>query len=210
MDYTYGRFHPTVIRPELKYRAKMALSGKWGSAVLATVVFVLVVMGCGIIPVLGAIILIPPLQFGLLIFYIRFFRYGESGMENLFKGFDMFGKALAVYWLSQLFVFLWSLLFIVPGIVASYKYSQAMLIMYDNPEITATEAIRRSKAMMYGNKLTLFIQDLSFLGWFILSIFPGFYIGFLWSMPYYYVTRVAFYDNLLESAGIGYNDNYGI
>lgn len=210
MDYTYGGYHPTVTRPELKYRAKTALSGKWGSAVLALVIFVLLGMGCGIIPVLGAVILMPPLQFGLLIFYIRFFRYGETAMDNLFKGFDMFGKALAVYWLSQLYIFLWSLLFIVPGVIASYSYSQAMLILYDNPEITASEAIRRSKAMMNGNKMTLFVQDLSFSGWFFLSIFPGFYIGFLWSMPYYHVTRVAFYDNLLESAGINYNDNYSI
>jgi len=207
MDYTYGAFRPTASRPELKNRAKAALSGKWGSAVLAMLIFFLLQMGCGIIPVLGTIILVPPLQFGLVIFFIRFFRHGETELENLFKGFDMFGKALAVYWLSQLYIFLWSLLFIVPGIVASYRYSQAMLILYDNPEITASEAIRRSKAMMYGNKMTLFIQDLSFLGWIILSIFPGFYIGFLWSMPYYYITRVAFYDNLLESAGMGHNNS---
>ncbi|NLM27986.1 MAG: DUF975 family protein [Clostridiaceae bacterium] len=210
MEYTYGGFHSSVSRPELKNRAKAALSGKWGSAVLAMLIFVLLQMGCGIIPVLGAIILVPPLQFGLVIFFIRFFRHGETELENLFKGFDMFGKALAVYWLSQLYIFLWSLLFIVPGIVASYSYSQAMLILYDNPEITASEAIRRSKAMMYGNKMTLFIQDLSFLGWFILSVFPGFYIGFLWSMPYYHITRIAFYDNLLESAGMGYNSSQGI
>ncbi len=123
MEYTYGGFHSSVSRPELKNRAKAALSGKWGSAVLAMLIFVLLQMGCGIIPVLGAIILVPPLQFGLVIFFIRFFRHGETELENLFKGFDMFGKALAVYWLSQLYIFLWSLLFIVPGIVASYSYS---------------------------------------------------------------------------------------
>lgn len=210
MDYAHGGFHPTVTRPELKYRARMALSGRWGSAALAILIFALIELGCNIIPLLGAIILIPPLQFGFFIFFIRFYRYGDNGIENLFKGFDFFVKALAVFWLTKLLTFLWSLLFIIPGIVASYRYSQAMLILYDNPEITATEAIRRSKAMMYGNKLTLFIQDLSFLGWFILSIFPGFYIGFLWSMPYYFVTRVAFYDNLLESTVTGFYDNYGI
>lgn len=157
MEYTYGGFHPTATRQELKNLAKAALSGKWGNAVLAMLVFVLLEMGCGIIPALGAIILVPPLQFGLLIFYIRFFRYGETKMENLFKGFDMFGKALAVFWLTQLYTFLWSLLLFIPGIIASYSYSQAMLILNDNPEITAFEAIRRSKAMMHGNKMNLFI-----------------------------------------------------
>jgi len=180
------------------------LSGRWSVVVLAIVVFALVSMACGFVPLVGPILLTPPLVLGLDIFFLRFYRYGEDQIENMFKGFDMFGKSMGVFWLTKLYVFLWSLLFIIPGIIASYSYSQAMLILYDNPEITATEALRRSKAMMYGNKLTLFIQDLSFLGWYLLSIFPCFYIGFLWSIPYYYVTRIAFYDNLLESAGILY------
>ncbi|NLX76160.1 MAG: DUF975 family protein [Clostridiaceae bacterium] len=200
MDYTPGRFHPTVTRPELKFRARMALTGRWGSAVLAMIVYLLLAMGCGMIPIIGTILLVPPLEFGLYIVFLKFYRENDTRLENLFSGFNMFGKVLAVYWLSALYVFLWSLLFVIPGIVASYRYSQAMLILYDNPEISASEAIRRSKAMMYGNKMTLFIQDLSFLGWFLLSIFPGFYIGFLWSMPYYYTTRIAFYEDLVYSA----------
>jgi hypothetical protein len=74
------------------------------------VIFVLVGMGCGIIPVIGAVILMPPLQLGFTIFYIRFYRYGETDMENLFKG----------YWLSQLL---------------SHHTDTPMLILYDNPEI---------------------------------------------------------------------------
>lgn len=200
MEFTPGRFHPTVTRPELKFRAKSALSGRWGSAILALVIFILLAAGCGLIPIVGAILLLPPLEFGFHAFFLSFYKDGDSRVENLFKGFNMFGKVLAVYWLSALYIFLWSLLFIIPGIVASYKYSQAMLILYENPEISASEAIRRSSAMMYGNKLTLFIQDLSFIGWFMLSIFPGFYIGFLWSLPYYYTARVAFYEDLMYSA----------
>jgi len=214
MDYVAGRFHPTVTRPELKFRARNALSGRWGTAILALVIYMLLSLGCGIIPVVGAIILVPPLEFGLSVFFLKFYRDADTRVENLFTGFNMFGKSLAVFWLTRLYTFLWSLLFIIPGIVASYKYSQAMLILYDNPEITASEAIKRSIAMMHGNKLTLFIQDLSFLGWFLLSIFPGFYIGFLWSIPYYCTARVAFYEDLMYSAqnnftGNGFSDNYG-
>ncbi|NLM09437.1 MAG: DUF975 family protein [Clostridiaceae bacterium] len=208
MDFTAGRFHPTVTRPELKFRARASLSGRWGAAILALIIFILLSLGCGLIPIVGAILLLPPLEFGLCVFFLRFYRDHDSRIENLFTGFNMFGKTLAVYWLSTLYVFLWSLLFIIPGIVASYKYSQAMLILFDNPEISASEAIRRSSAMMYGNKLTLFIQDLSFIGWFILSIFPGFYIGFLWSIPYYYTTRVAFYEDLVYSVQSGFSGNY--
>ena len=202
MFFEPGRFHSTVLRADLKYRARMALSGRWSTVILVIVLFFLVSLACGMVPLVGSIILMPPLVLGMDIFFLRFYRYGENHTENMFKGFDMFGKALGVFWLSRLYIFLWSLLFVIPGIIASYKYSQAMLIIYENPEISVTEALRRSSAMMYGNKLTLFIQDLSFLGWFILSVFPGFYIGYLWSLPYYHVTRIAFYDNLLESAGM--------
>ncbi|HZK26820.1 MAG TPA: DUF975 family protein [Thermoclostridium sp.] len=195
-----GRFHPSISRSGLKLRARTALSGRWGSVILAVVVYILLSLGCGLVPVIGAILLIPPLEFGLQVFYLKLYREGDTQLESMFCGFNMFGKTLAVYWLTQLYVFLWSLLFIIPGIVASYRYSQAMYILYDNPEISASEAIRRSSAMMYGNKLTLFIQDLSFIGWFILSIFPGLYIGFLWSIPYYSTARAAFYEDLLYSA----------
>jgi len=208
MEFIPGRFHPTVSRPELKFRARTALSGRWGTAILAMLIYILLSVGCGIIPVIGAIILIPPLEFGFYVFFLKFYREADNRYENLFTGFNMFGKSLAVFWLTKLYTFLWSLLFIVPGIVASYKYSQAMLILYDNPEISASEAIRRSSAMMYGNKLTLFIQDLSFIGWFILSVFPGFSIGYLWSLPYYYTARVAFYEDLLYSVQGGFSGNY--
>jgi uncharacterized membrane protein len=207
MNFAPGQFRSTAYRADLKYRARMSLTGRWRMVVLAMIVYVLVTGACGMLPVIGPIFLLPPLMLGLNIYFLRFYRYGEDQIENLFRGFDMIGKSLGVYWLSQLYIFLWSLLFIIPGIVASYSYSQAMLILYDNPEITVTEALRRSKAMMEGNKMTLFIQDLSFLGWFLLSIFPGFYIGFLWSGPYYQVTRIAFYEDLLESAGYNYNSN---
>lgn len=200
MEYVPGQFHTTALRSDLKYRAKGALSGKWGSVAITMLVFFLLSIACNVIPVAGSILLLPPLEMGIMIYFIHLYRYADDRMENLFKGFDMFGKSLAVFWLSALFIWLWSLLFVIPGIIAAYRYSQAMLILYDNPEISALEAINRSKAMMYGNKLTLFIQDLSFIGWFLLSVFPGFYIGYLWSMPYYYTTRIAFYENLLESA----------
>jgi len=207
MGFVPGRFFPTVSRSELRFRARTALSGKWGTAALLMLVFILLSLGCGIIPLVGAIILLPPLEFGLNVYFLLLYKHGDSRIENLFTGFNMFGKVLAVYWLSKLYIFLWSLLFIIPGIIASYKYSQAMYILFENPEISASEAIRRSSAMMYGNKLTLFIQDLSFLGWFILSVFPGFYIGFLWSMPYYYTTRAAFYEDLVYSAQNGFSNS---
>lgn len=95
---------------------------------------------------------------------------GEPGTYGaLLEGFNMAVKVVVLDILMSLFVFLWSMLFLIPGIVASYRYSQAVYCLLDDPEISALEAIRRSKAMMAGQKLNLFVLELSFFGWVLLS-----------------------------------------
>ena len=98
--------------------------------------------------------------------------------------------------LISLYVFLWSLLLIIPGIVKAYAYSMAYYIKADHPEYTATQAIDESKKIMNGNKMRLFLLDLSFIGW----IFVGalcFGIGMLWVNAYQKATRAEFYRNLI-------------
>ena len=94
MDYTPGRFHPTVTRPELKFRARMALTGRWGSAVLAMIVYLLLAMGCGMIPIIGTILLVPPLEFGLYIVFLKFYRENDTRLENLFSGSICLARSL--------------------------------------------------------------------------------------------------------------------
>lgn len=102
--------------------------------------------------------------------------------------------------LITLKVLAWSLLFVIPGIVAAYRYSMATYIMAENPNMQATEAIERSKTLMDGRKGDLFCLDLSFIGWALLAVLTA-GIGNLWLVPYMTVSRAAFYRSLPRSMG---------
>ena len=115
--------------------------------------------------------------------------------QDLFTGFQHFGAGFLLQLLISLFTFLWSLLLIIPGIVASYRYAMAPFIMAEHPEMSAIEAINASKKMMYGNKWRLFCLDFSFIGWAILCAFT-FGIGMLFLNPYITAARAAFYRSL--------------
>ena len=117
-----------------------------------------------------------------------------SGLFDGFKG-DKFTKSLVLYLLQTLYVFLWSLLLIIPGIVKSYSYSMAFYIMNDHPEYTATQCIDESRRMMQGHKLDLFCLHLSFIGWILVSMLTcG--IGLLWVEPYMQLAQANFYEEL--------------
>ena len=93
---------------------------------------------------------------------------------------------------------LWSLLLIIPGIVAAYRYSMAFYILNDNPEMSAKAALDESKRMMAGYKGKLFCLQLSFIGWGFLCLFTlG--IGYLWLTPYIQTSMAYFYQNLKEA-----------
>lgn len=94
----------------------------------------------------------------------------QARFEDLFSGFDIFGNAFVLNLLITLKVLAWSLLFVIPGIVAAYRYSMATYILTENPNMQATEAIERSKALMDGRKGDLFRLDLSFIGWALLAV----------------------------------------
>ncbi|MDR0711793.1 MAG: DUF975 family protein [Prevotellaceae bacterium] len=183
----------------LMAQARASLSGKWGIAVCAALVYMLLVGPSSLIPYyLGtaAIALIAgPFVLGLSMFFLALARGEEVQFEQIFKGFNYFGTALAAYLLVLVFTLLWMLLLIVPGIIASISYSQIFFILADNPEMGAMEALRRSKKMMYGYKWKYFCLGLRFIGWSLLCILTlG--IGFLWLGPYIYTSNAKFYDDL--------------
>lgn len=96
-------------------------------------------------------------------------------LSDVFSQFHRLGSGLLMVFLRELYVYLWTLLFIIPGIIARYRYAMAAYILSENPEMTANEAITESKMLMKGNKMRLFGLELSFLGWIILSalaLFP--------------------------------------
>ncbi|MGF9955027.1 DUF975 family protein [Bacillus mycoides] len=125
----------------------------------------------------------------------------STTIGDLFAGFksNNIFRAMKLGILQTIFIFLWSLLFIIPGIIKFFSYSMAYYIMLEDPECTASEAIKKSKAMMKGHKLDLLITWLSFIGWFILGSLVGIFtlnLPYLWISPYYTTTVSHFYLKL--------------
>jgi len=116
----------------------------------------------------------------------------ETGFEALFSYVSHWKTTAAAKFLRGIYTFLWGLLFIIPGIMASYSYAMTDFILSEHPELTASEAIAKSKEMMYGNRIRLFCLDFSFIGWAILCAFT-FGIGNLWLTPYIQAAKAAFY-----------------
>lgn len=116
-------------------------------------------------------------------------------IETIFSCFPYFGNALLLRILMALKTLAWALLFIVPGIIAAYRYWMAPYIMAENPTLTATEAIEESKRLMANNKWRLFCLQLSFIGWWLLTAFT-FGVGGVFLLPYTHAATTAFYLDL--------------
>jgi uncharacterized membrane protein len=97
--------------------------------------------------------------------------------------------------LIGIFVFLWSLLFVIPGIIAGFRYSQAAFLMMDDPDLSPLDAIRQSKELMRGHKWEYFVFQLSFIGWYFLCGIT-FGIAMIWVMPYLTVAEINYYEEL--------------
>lgn len=110
---------------------------------------------------------------GIVIFFLALFRRQQVVVVDVFLGFEHFGKALGLLLYQTLFVFLWMLLFIIPGIIASIRYSQAFFILADDPTKSIRECMNESKKMMKGNKAKYFCLNISFIGWSLLAAIPS-------------------------------------
>ena len=107
-------------------------------------------------------------------------------------------KAINVFGLSAIYIALWTLLLIIPGIIKSYSYRMAAYISMNNENLTAEECINLSMKLMNGNKMKLFLLDLSFIGWILLSIITlG--IGFLWVAPYNLTAQTLMFEDIMKT-----------
>ncbi|HOV68832.1 MAG TPA: DUF975 family protein [Clostridia bacterium] len=181
-------------RAELKTAAKNQLRGNWGIAIGALIVYALIVAVSSFISWLIA----PPMFIGLLLVYMGIVNKGGADFADLFKGFNILGKAVWLQIITAFFVFLWSLLFVIPGIIKALSYSMAPYILAENPGMTARQALRESKRIMKGNIGRLFVLILSFIGWVILCGLT-FGILYLYVAPYYQATLVNFYNDVKGS-----------
>lgn len=119
----------------------------------------------------------------------------DARFSDLFSQFGRLGQGFVLQLLRSIFIFLWTLLFLIPGIIATYRYAMAPYILCENPYMSASEAITASKELMDGNKWRLFCLDFSFIGWALLCVFTlG--IGFLWLYPYQEAAYAAFYREI--------------
>ena len=130
------------------------------------------------------------LNVGFCFFCLNVARGAAAGPGNLLDAFGIFFKVLWLTILTTIFEFLWSLLLIFPAWIAYYRYSFAFLILVDDPDKSAMQCIRESKELTRGHKWELFVLDLSFLGWIILSMIP--FVG-IFTMPYMEITKANFY-----------------
>lgn len=189
----------------IKQRAREQLGGdifknNWLMAVVVVIIMgaisgALAVTGVGAI---ATIVVTGPLTYGAAWIFLGLARgAGSIKLEDLFKGFSNdFGKNFLLYLMQDIFIFLWTLLFIIPGIVKTYSYSMAFYIRLDHPEYDWRACLDESRRMMDGHKADLFVMDLSFIGWIIVgALCLG--VGTLWVSAYMSAARANFYEALL-------------
>ncbi len=127
---------------------------------------------------------------------------GTGQYSDLLGGFGFLLRLIGYLLLRTLFIFLWSLLFFIPGIIAAYRYKMALYILIEHPEYSVLECFRQSKRMMKHHKWELFVADMSFIGWDMLVSMLGIF-GFvvqIWYLPYYEITIALYYRHLSASA----------
>ena len=131
---------------------------------------------------------------GFTIFSLNVARRAETSIGNLFDSFAHILRILGLYIMEGIFISLWSLLLVIPGIIASYRYRLAIYLLLEHPEMGIMDCIRESKRLMRGRKGELFVLDLSFFGWMLLVAIP--YLGLAVSVyvtPYTETTYAGYY-----------------
>ena len=190
---------------ELKTKAKAQIKGKIGILFLITLIIAVLSAVAswlvGLIPVVGAVlapwVVAPAFALSTVRIYLSVTAGVKPKVEDAFCGFDDYWAAVKVTFFVGLFTFLWSLLFIIPGIIKGLSYSMSAYILAENKGKAALECINESKAMTNGYKGELFLLGLSFIGWLLLTAVT-FGIAYIWVGPYMQATYINAYQ-LLKS-----------
>ena len=203
-------------RPAIKAEAKSFIgqNARWWKMTLATIALYLLNGGISIYVNIVTVInrddpsttvgysssvitlLLIPFTIAASGYYLNHIRGFNPEWKSLYKeGIDNYGSYLVTGVLVNVFTFLWSLLFVVPGIIKSLAYSQANYVIHDNPRLKGKEAIEISKRMTNGFKGDLFSMYLSFIGWYILVGLTGGILS-IYVTPYVETTAAMYYENL--------------
>lgn len=193
-------------RAEIKARARQNLGGgifknEWLMAVL--IIFIVgIISSVASMIYIGPIILCGPIMVGMASCFLNASRESKAVdiSEFFSEGFSDFGRNFLVGLMTSIFTALWSMLFVIPGIVKAYSYGLAGYIAKDHPEYSWKECIDESKELMNGHKMELFILDLSFIGWYLVGSIIV--VGTLWTSAYHYAARTEFYRSLTGDADV--------
>ena len=199
---------------EYKNRALADLEGKWSTAAVATLIFLLISIGIDwtmTIPMGDNVImsystsgiwtlLCLPLGWGFVVYFLRLIRSEELGYGRLFDGYKDFLRIFLAEFLTNLAITIGFCLFIIPGIILGAGLLMTDFILKDDPEISAIDAMAKSWKMTKGHKGDLVLLFISFLGWMILS-FLTLGIGFLFLYPYMQTALAHVYEDLKEEQG---------
>lgn len=185
------------MRQEIKNRAKQLLRGNyWPCVAVCAIVYGILYAVSGCTFAVAGILISGPLTVGMAQYFIRTTRGEQARIQDVFNGFSNFGHNLGGYLWMELFVFLWSLLFIIPGIIKMYAYYFTPYILADCPNVRATDAIKISMHMTQGHKGEIFVMHLSFIGWSILSSLTFGVVGVFYAAPYIELSMAGLYDRL--------------
>ena len=132
---------------------------------------------------------------GWILYHLGIRRGEHQDYATLFDGFSLAGKLILLHILTSLFVALWSFLFVIPGIIAAYRYRFAVYILCQHPDLSVRKALALSTRLTSGYKWQLFLLDLSFLGWYFLRALTFDILG-IWVLPYETQTRIGFYQKV--------------
>lgn len=188
-------------RAQLKANAKTQIKGKIGILFVITLI-IAVISGLAnailsLVPfggIVATVIITPAFALSVVRVYLNLTANVDPEVKDAFTGFDDFWAAFKVNFLVGLFTFLWSLLFVIPGIVKSLSYSMSLYILAENKGKPALECIAESKEMTNGHKMDLFVLALSFIGWGLLVVITlG--IASIWVVPYMSATYANVYKS---------------
>lgn len=148
----------------------------------------------GVVAICLGIFVLNPLQVGARRFFYQNINQ-KAELKELGYAFDRnYLNSVKTMFLRELYTFLWTLLFIIPGIVKSYEYRMVPYLLAENPNMSSSEAFATSKRMMDGNKMDAFWFDLTFIGWEILGIITFGIVDVFWVNGYYNQSAAMLYD----------------
>lgn len=194
--------------------ARAKLQGKWATLALITFIITLITGLCTSsyasvsagtfftvcftsIGTIAALVIGGPFELSQSQIALKIMRGKDAVIEDTFEGFKNFVNAFLLFLINSIFVFLWSLLLIVPGIIKQLSYSMSFFILADDPSLTQDRAREKSIELMNGNKWRLFCLRISFIGWYLLGLLT-FGILLFWVIPYEKCAEAEFYRDLIK------------